>query len=69
MKLKSGELRVYYSGDLIDTGIEEAIEKVVESYGMKFWASGMDMETNVRDVCYEKKPFHIEERIWQGTKG
>jgi len=54
-------LKVYYecqdSGS-INKYFESDIRDLVKKYGLTFYASGMDMETGIRDMAFEFKPRH-----------
>lgn len=57
MELKLNELRIYYNlpGDIV-LKLDDEIKKVVEKLtGLKFWASGFDLGTGVRDICFDKE--------------
>jgi len=48
------DLRVYFKGEAPE-GFEKALEELVERMtGLKWWASGRDMRTGVRDICFDK---------------
>ncbi len=53
MRLKPGELRVYYSMEWVPENLEDEINKVLKSCGFERWASSLNIEDNVRDLCYE----------------
>ena len=54
-------LKVYYecqdSGS-INKYFESDIRDLVKKYGLTFYASGMDMETGIRDMAFEFEPRH-----------
>ena len=65
MKLKPGELRIYYNlkqikdPDLllkqsINFELDRALEELLAEFGYTFYGGGTTLETNVRDQCYEK---------------
>ena len=56
MKLKEGELRIFYhTGESgIDAFFEGWMETALKAFGYKRWASGMEIETGVRDIAFEK---------------
>ena len=49
------ELKVYYESDGINSELDEAIEKTLQNFGYKRWASGFDLTKNVRDLAFDKK--------------
>ena len=53
MKLKKGELKVFYSGEL-NKKLDKEINVLLKSHGYKFWASGYDLVGNVRDLAFDK---------------
>lgn len=55
------ELRVYYK-DLqnINTALDKAIEKAVEPFGLKRWASGFDLKTGERNLVFDNKKSSLE---------
>jgi len=59
-------LKIYY--ECQDNGnmnkyFESDIRDLVKKYGLTFYASGMDMETGIRDMAFEFKPRHKNKRI------
>jgi len=48
------EIKIYYNGGL-NTRFDNAIEKVLNMFGYRRWASGMEFGSGVRDLCFEKK--------------
>jgi len=56
MKLKKGELRVYYLvNGRIDSKLDEAIEKTLKEFGYHQWASGCETETGIKDLAFDRK--------------
>ncbi len=55
--ISEGELKIYYCPKLgvIDLEFEAKIEKVLKKYGYKRWASGMHLESGIRDIAFDKK--------------
>lgn len=62
MKLKPGELRIYYrpfdtkpgeSG--MDMFFENWMETALKAFGYKRYASGIEKETGVRDLAFDKE--------------
>jgi len=51
---KDGELRIYYKGDF-DLAMEDALIKLLKLFGYRFWASGMRMQAQVRDLAFDKE--------------
>lgn len=51
--MKKGELKIYYKGEL-NQDLDNALERVLESFGYKRWASGMNAE-GIRDLAFDKK--------------
>ena len=52
MKLKVRELKVFYKGEL-NVKLDEAVEKVLKTFGYRRWASGMNLVESVRDLAFE----------------
>lgn len=55
MELKPDELKVFYGGGKVNTELDEAIEKCLEKFGYYRWASGYDLNAEVRDLAFDKK--------------
>ena len=62
MKLTEGELKIYYrpfdtepEGSGIYTFFKNWMETALTAFGYKRWASGIDTETGVRDLAFDKK--------------
>lgn len=58
MKLKNGEIRIYYKTDVgeIDSDLDMAIEKALADHGYRSkGASGFNLTTDVRSMLFEKK--------------
>ena len=53
VKLKDGELKIFYQGDL-NVELDKALESVLKKFGYERWASGMSMNW-VRDLAFDKK--------------
>lgn len=56
MKLNEGEIRIYYKvkgGISID--LDDFFHASMKLIGYKFYASGTEMDTLVRNLCFEKK--------------
>ena len=51
---KEINLRVYYSGDLIEE-LDNAIRDCLSKFGLTQWSSGYDLTRNIRDLAFEKK--------------
>lgn len=54
--LKSGipvGLRIYYDGEIC-MEMDVAIEEVLKSFGYHRWASGYNLQTNKRDLAFDK---------------
>ena len=57
MNLKKGELKVFYVGsDWAENNqeIDKAIEKALEPFGFKRWASGYGTQDNIRDLAFHR---------------
>lgn len=52
MKLKQGELKVFYFGD-VSVERDEQIEAFFKALGYRRWASGYSIEDDVRDLAFE----------------
>ena len=52
MKLKTGELKIFYEGE-INAHLDEELRKVLGAFGYETWASGVDLIDNVRDLAFE----------------
>lgn len=46
------ELKIYYSGKLNEE-LDEDLEDLLGKYGYKRWASGYNLEENIRDLAFE----------------
>ena len=55
MKLKNYELKVFYNldGD-VNQDLDRAIEKALKQFGFVRWASGIAIQTGIRDIAFEK---------------
>ena len=56
MKLDEGDIRIYYKtkgGSNFD--LDDFFRLLLKLMGYQFYASGMDMEIGVRDLCFEKR--------------
>lgn len=47
-------LRVYYDGG-IDPVLDKALEGFLLGYGLRRWASGINLGTNERDLAFDDK--------------
>ena len=54
MKLKDGELKVFYKG-FLDSALDEDLRKVLRKHGYSGWASGTNLIEGVRDLALDKK--------------
>ena len=52
MKLKKGELKVFYEGE-INAHLDEELRKVLGAFGYESWANGVDHIDRVRDLAFE----------------
>ncbi len=55
MELKEGECKVYYKSDEKFLSFEKELIKLFKANGFERWASGYDMCSGVRDLCFDKK--------------
>ena len=54
--MKDGELKVFYKNKgEIDSKFEVALRAFLRARGYKFWASGMETESKIRDIAFEKE--------------
>ena len=56
MKLDEGDIRIYYKtkgGSNLD--LDDFFRLLLKLMGYRFYASGMDMATGVRDLSFETK--------------
>jgi len=57
--MKWFKLTVKYDKDSVDDSercdMEGELEAIMERYGFAFYASGLNIETNMRDISYEKE--------------
>ncbi len=54
--MKTNELKIFYqSNDGIIIELDEAIEKLLKSFGYTRWASGYNLCEKVRDLAFDKK--------------
>ena len=54
INLKKDELRVYYNCGEIREVLDDEISKAVGKFGYTRWASGINTETRVRDLAFDK---------------
>jgi len=59
--LEKGELRIFYSGEGIDSRLDKVLEKALKVYGYASWASGYNHLTKVRDLAFSKINIKKEE--------
>ena len=52
--VKENELKVFYAGGL-DEVLDDAIEECLKPFGYSRWASGQEIETEIRDLAFEIK--------------
>ena len=54
--MKDGEvkIRICAANETLRRMVEEALREVLDSFGYSIWASGMDMETGVREIAFER---------------
>ena len=50
--MKKVKIKVMYDGPP-DTRVDEKIEKAMASIGAVWWAQGLDMTSNVRDIAFD----------------
>jgi hypothetical protein len=55
------ELRVFYDSEDIITELDKAIEKVLEPFGLRRWASGYDFVGRKRDLAFTDKHKEVPE--------
>lgn len=48
------DLKIVYTGGL-NVELDKAIEKCLEKFNLKRWASGMDLVTGERDMAFDDK--------------
>lgn len=51
MIIDKNELKIYYEGELNEK-LDLAIEKTLKAFGFTRWASGYDIEENIRDLAF-----------------
>jgi len=55
-KVKEDELKVLYRyAQGIDMKLDKALKDCLKEFGYKCWASGMEIESQVRDLAFDKK--------------
>ncbi len=52
--VKKGELRVHYGSDDINTEMDRAIKKAIESFGYRQRASDYELGVATRDLAFDK---------------
>lgn len=56
MKLKEGELKVYYRIEGgIWPGLDDCLINALKEFGYEMWASGTNLITDVRDLAFDKE--------------
>lgn len=56
MKLDDGDVRIYYKAKGgSDLDLDDFFKLLLKLMGYQFYASGMDMETRVRELCFETR--------------
>ena len=57
MKLKNGEVRIYYKTKVgeIDSVLDLLFTNFMESHGFRLCGAGFNMLTDVRDLSFDKK--------------
>ena len=57
MKLEKDELKIFYNvPDGINSELDTAIEELFSKFGYERWASGITLDSNVRDIAFTKEP-------------
>jgi len=57
MKLEKDELKIFYNvPDGINSELDTAIEELFSKFGYERWASGIALDSNVRDIAFTKEP-------------
>jgi len=59
-------LKIYYEcqdSGTINKYFDSDIRDLAKKYGITFYASGMDMETGIRDMAFRVEPRHKNKRI------
>ena len=46
-------MKITYDGGQIIPELEKAINKTMNDMGFRFYASGMALETGIRDLCFD----------------
>lgn len=54
MKLEEKHLKIFYEGD-VNPNLEAELEKVLGTFGYKWWGSGMEIDSQVRDLAFAKE--------------
>jgi hypothetical protein len=54
MELKQGQLNVYYNEGDLNQELDKALEHCLKKFGYTRWASGMAMQSWIRDIAFEK---------------
>ena len=56
MELDEGDIRIYYKAKGgSDLDLDDFFRLLLKLMGYQFYASGMDMENKVRELCFEMK--------------
>ena len=60
--MKDGEvkIRICAANETLRRLVEDALREALDSFGYSVWASGMDMETGVREIAFERTEEEIE---------
>ena len=58
MDLKENELKIFYSGGP-NKDLEDKLKELLGAFGYDMWASGMDIQTGVRDLAFDRYGYNI----------
>jgi len=71
MQLKPNELKIFYSGGL-NKDLDDAIERLLGAFGYEIGASGIEIETGIRDLAFSRYGYNTTDlegdRVFRFTK-
>ena len=51
--MKKSELKIFYAGGL-NEDLDNELERVLGAFGYERWASGLEIESGVRDIAFDR---------------
>ena len=47
------QIKVTYRGGEVNLELDKRIKEALEAIGAKWYASGMEIDTGIRDICFD----------------